>query len=85
MAKKLEKNRNEIGKPAVKYPKGKNPNSLANLEIGKAKKGDVLNPEGRPVGSKNLSTLLKEMLQVIAPDEIISSKFVKEFCGKIEI
>lgn len=50
-------------------------------EIGnRFKSGKSGNSEGRPEGAKNLSTLLKEMLDDIAPGEIINSKFVKEFC-----
>jgi hypothetical protein len=44
------------------------------------KPGESGNPSGRPAGSKNVSTILREMLQQIAPKEVISSKFVKEFC-----
>lgn len=50
------------------------------------KKGESGNPKGRPEGSRNLSTILKEMLAAIAPDEIVNAKFVKEFCkGKKQI
>lgn len=44
------------------------------------KEGQSGNPNGRPVGSRNVSTILREMLAEIAPDEIVSTKFVKEFC-----
>lgn len=50
------------------------------------KKGESGNPAGRPVGSKNVSTVLREMLQQMAPKEVIDSKFVKEFCkGKTHV
>jgi hypothetical protein len=35
---------------------------------------------GRKKGSRNVSTILREMLEKIAPDEVINTKFVKEFC-----
>lgn len=51
---------------------------LANLKP--FKKGESGNPKGRPVGSRNVSTVLKEILGQIAPDVIKNTKFVKEFC-----
>jgi|GEM_PF-1549011 len=48
--------------------------------------GESGNPNGRPAGSKNLSTILREMLQQIAPEAVIDARFVKEFCkGKKQI
>jgi hypothetical protein len=44
------------------------------------KKGETANPNGRPVGSKNVSTVLKELLQQMAPGDVVGSKFIKEFC-----
>ena len=35
---------------------------LANLEIGKWKKGQVTNPKGKPKGHRNSITILKELL-----------------------
>ncbi len=50
------------------------------------KKGQSGNPKGRTKGVRNVSTVLREMLQVLAPDAVIDTKFVKEFCkGKKKI
>jgi hypothetical protein len=54
----------EIGEPQPKYGRGKNPNSLKNLEKGMAKPGDVLNPTGKPLGTKDRSTILNKWLSV---------------------
>lgn len=35
---------------------------------------------GRKPGSRNVSTVLREMLEKLAPGELIDAKFVKEFC-----
>ena len=44
-----------------------NPNSLANLKY--IQKGEVRNPKGRPTGSKNRATIVREILEiVIKPD-----------------
>lgn len=43
-------------------------------------KGKSGNPNGRPKGAKNVSTVLKEMLEKVAPEVIADTKFVKEFC-----
>jgi hypothetical protein len=49
-------------------------------------KGESGNPNGRPVGSRNVSTILKEMMESLAPDELVNAKFVKEFCkGKKKV
>ena len=69
---------NEITKSAQRKGRGLHPNSLANLRP--STKGMTNNPNGRTEGSRNLSTLLREMLAMIAPDEIVNSKFVREFC-----
>lgn len=55
-----------------------NPNSLANLIP--FQKGTSGNPEGKPIGALNVSTIMIELLQQIAPQMIIDTKFVKEFC-----
>ena len=44
------------------------------------KEGKSGNPDGKPEGAKNVSTILKELLAQIAPTEILNAKFVKEFC-----
>lgn len=49
-------------------------------------KGTTRNPNGRPVGSRNVSTVLKEMLAEIAPNSVINEEFIKQFCkGKKNI
>jgi len=45
----------------AKYPKGKHPNSLANLRLG-WKPGQSGNPKGRPPGIKYVSEALREQL-----------------------
>ena len=35
---------------------------------------------GRKPGSRNVSTVLREMMERLAPGEVVSLKFVKEFC-----
>jgi len=45
----------------AKYPKGKHPNSLANL-TGAWKPGQSGNPKGRPKGIKYISEALREQL-----------------------
>jgi len=45
----------------AKYPKGKHPNSLANLKKG-WKPGQSGNPKGRPPGIKYVSEALREQL-----------------------
>lgn len=52
-------------------------NSLANLRP--SRPGMTNNPNGRPVGSKNVSTILKERLQEMAPDTTVSNEFVRKF------
>lgn len=57
-----------------------------NVEPHKFAKGQSGNPKGRPKGARNISTVLKEMLQQLAPDDVVNAKFVKEFCkGKKRI
>lgn len=48
--------------PIKSDKRGKHPNSLNNLKP--AQKGDVRNPNGRPKGAKNRSTVLKEFLDL---------------------
>lgn len=43
----------------MKKTQGKNGGTLSNAE-----KGDVLNPNGRPKGSRNSKTILKELLSI---------------------
>ncbi len=45
------------------------PNSLANLEKGKFKKGENHNPKGRPPKDVSLTSLLKEQIDTIPPGE----------------
>ena len=45
----------------------------------KWKPGESGNPKGRPKGSKNVSTLVKELLEKVAPEDVSNAKFVKEF------
>ena len=60
-----------------------NPNPLQeNIESHRFEKGQSGNPHGRPKGSRNVSTILKEMLEQVAPGEVINAKFVREFCRK---
>lgn len=42
--------------------------------------GESGNPNGRPKGSRNASTILREMMEKEAPDQIVDAKFVREFC-----
>jgi hypothetical protein len=37
------------------------------------------NPNGRPIGSKNISTILREKLQELAPDASVDNDFIREF------
>jgi len=60
-------------KPNGKFAAG---NKLGN----RFKKGESGNPDGKPEGAKNVSTILKELLEQVAPNEILNAKFVKEFC-----
>lgn len=41
-------------------------------------KGQSGNPNGRPAGSRNVSTVLTEMLRELAPKAIIDASFIKE-------
>jgi hypothetical protein len=36
---------------------------------------------GRKPGSRNATTLLREMMSKLAPDSIVDAEFVKEFCA----
>ncbi len=55
-------------------------NKLDNLRP--MKPGQTLNPNGRPKGSRSISTVLKEMLEVMAPEKVRDAKFVKEFLSE---
>jgi hypothetical protein len=60
--------------------------NASNLKPFKRGKDERRNTVGRPKGSRNLSTVLREMLQEIAPKAIADAKFVKDFCrGKKRI
>lgn len=48
------------------------------------KKGESGNPNGRPKGSKNISTIIKNLLDEQAPGALVDSKFVKEFAKKVK-
>lgn len=54
--------------------------SSDNLDPHKFEKGNSGNPKGRPKGSKNLSTALKDALGRLAPDSVVDAKFIREFC-----
>ena len=56
----------------AKYPKGKHPNSLANLKS-KWKPGQSGNPKGRPKGIKYISEALRDELE----DPDIADKLAK--------
>ena len=49
------------------YKRGTNPNSLANLEKGKFKKGQVANPKGRPPKELSLTNIAWEELDKVCP------------------
>lgn len=52
---------------------------MANTENLKSfRKGQSGNPAGRPVGSRNVSTVLANMLAEIAPDVVVEASFVKD-------
>ncbi len=55
---------------------------LANLK--RFEKGKSGNKNGRPLGRFNVSTILKDLLQQIAPDSVIDAKFVKEFSKTVK-
>ncbi len=57
----------------------KRPISPGNKIGNRFKPGESGNPAGRPVGTKNVSTILREMLERLAPDEITNMKLVKAF------
>lgn len=44
--------------------------------------GQSGNPAGRPIGSKRVSTVIKEMLEKIAPQEVLDVEAIKELCPK---
>lgn len=44
------------------------------------KPGESGNPAGKPPGAKRVSTVLREMMERVAPREIKNTEFVKEFC-----
>lgn len=43
------------------------------------RRGQSGNPNGRPKGSRNVSTALTEMLSAVAPDVVRKAEFVKSF------
>jgi hypothetical protein len=52
---------------------------MANLQnLKPVQKGQILNPEGRPKGSKNLSTVYREALSAISKDGEWSSVIIDE-------
>jgi hypothetical protein len=83
------KDRKELGNEPPKYGRGQNPNSRKNLEKGMAKPGDVLNPFGKPPGTKDRSTGLKKWLALNIPfnnlDEETEEKIFPELAEKLEI
>ncbi|HPS53674.1 MAG TPA: DUF5681 domain-containing protein [Phycisphaerae bacterium] len=54
--------------------KGKNPNSIKNLDLGKFKPGQSGNPAGRPKGYASLSERLKLLLEKSVGDIITESE-----------
>ncbi len=50
--------------------------NIANLKS--YRKGQSGNPAGRPRGSRNVSTVLRAMLQEIAPKVIVEASFIKQ-------
>lgn len=42
------------------------------------KKGQSGNPGGRPPGSRNVSTVLANMLREVAPDVVVEASFIKD-------
>jgi hypothetical protein len=51
-----------------------------NVEPHKFKPGQSGNPAGKPKGAKRVSTVLKELLEKLAPGAVVDAKFVAEFC-----
>lgn len=49
------------------------------------KKGESGNPNGRPLGARNVSTVLKELLEEIAPDSIKNLSQIKDFLKKKKV
>jgi len=52
-----------VKKKASKYPPGKHPNQLEVLRNNAYQKGESGNPSGRPKGSKNLKTIIGNILE----------------------
>lgn len=48
------------------------------------KPGQSGNPKGKPKGAKNVSTILREMLQNLAPDLVVDKDFIKQFCKTLK-
>jgi len=44
------------------------------------KPGESGNPEGKPPGAKRVSSVLREMIERLAPGQIADMRLVKEFC-----
>ncbi len=51
----------------------------------KFKPGQSGNPAGRPKGVRHLSTVLKEMLEAIAPDAVVDVAEIKQFIKRKKI
>ncbi len=62
-----------------KVKRGQHPKSLANLRRG-WQPGESGNPKGRREGVRNVSTVLREMLENLAPAIVINEEFIKDFC-----
>jgi hypothetical protein len=73
---KTAKDSKEIGKP--QYKRGEHPNSKKNLEMGMAKPGDVLNPNGKPPGTLDFKTRFEKKLHAITPENV--AKGIARFC-----
>ena len=65
----------------IEQKKGKSAGFKPGHKLGnRFKPGESGNPAGRPPGSKNVSTVLRAMLEQIAPGELVDTKLIKAFC-----